>query len=69
MEELQMNSCSFEPGAAAMKLFDKQEIEFEFMTYGARMKTERRIRIKIFNEKGYPQASIKIPYLNKKILW
>lgn len=64
--DLQMSECSFEPDAPAMKLFDLQETEFEFMTYGARLKTERRVRIKIFNEKGYQHASIRIPYFNKK---
>ena len=66
MAELQMQGCSFEPEASAMKIFDVQESQFELMTYGARIKTERRVRIKIFNDKGYEHASIRIPYLHKK---
>jgi hypothetical protein len=64
--DLKLKDCSFEPGATAMKLFDVQEAEFEFGAYGSRLKTEHRVRIKIFNEKGYTHASIKIPYYSKK---
>jgi hypothetical protein len=66
MAELQMQRCSFEPEAPAMKIFDVQESTFELMTYGARLKIERRVRIKIFNDKGYEHASIRIPYVHKK---
>ncbi len=64
--DLQLTDCSFEPGADAMKLFDIEETEFEIYTYSLRLKSERRIRIKIFNEKGYKNAIIKIPYFSKK---
>jgi hypothetical protein len=66
LSELQLKSCSFEPEANAMKLFDTGEIDFDLYTGGSRLKTERRVRIKIFNEKGYKQASIRIPYFSKK---
>ena len=64
--DLQLKSCSFEPDASAMKLFDIQETKFEIFTYGTKLKTETRSRIKIFNEKGYKYASIRIPYFSKK---
>lgn len=63
---LHLKSCSFEPDAPAMKLFDVQETSFEISAYNARLKTERRVRIKVFNEKGYKHASVKIPYFSKK---
>lgn len=64
--EMTLKSCLFEPDAPAMKLFDVQETEFNIFSDGARLKTERRVRIKIFNEKGYKHATVKIPYLSKK---
>jgi len=65
-QELELKSCSYEPAANAMKLFDVQEIEFEPSASGVKLTTERRVRIKIFNEKGYKYASIRIPYFSKK---
>ncbi|MES1214474.1 MAG: DUF3857 domain-containing protein [Bacteroidota bacterium] len=64
--DLQMKSCSFEPDASAMRLFDFLESEYEPLVFGDKIRTERRVRIKIFNEKGYPYATIKIPYYNNK---
>lgn len=64
--DLNLKSCSFEPDAVAMKLLDIQETRFEYGSYGSRLKTERRIRIKIFSERGYDHASIKLPYFSKK---
>jgi len=64
--DLQLTACPFESDAAAMKIFDIEESGFEMSPYGSRLKTERKVRIKIFNEKGYKQATIKIPYLSKK---
>lgn len=67
LADLQLKNCSFEPEAPAMKLFDVQEVQFELYVYGhTRFKTERRTRIKIFNEKGYKYASVKIPFLSKR---
>lgn len=65
-EDLRLSSCPFEPDAAAMKLFDIEETEFDFSGYDSKLKTERRTRLKIFNEKGYKYASIKIPYFSKR---
>jgi Domain of Unknown Function with PDB structure (DUF3857) len=64
--DLQLSSCMFEPDADAMKLFDVQEVEFDPSDYMIRITTERRVRIKIFNERGYKNASINIPYFSKK---
>lgn len=67
LADLQLKSCPIEPEAPAMKLFDIQEVEFDLFTYGhTRFKTERRTRIKIFSEKGYKYASVKIPFLSKR---
>ncbi len=67
MADLAMTSCSFEAGAPAMKLFDLTETDFKlFMSGGSKMKIEQRVRIKIFNEKGYEHANVKIPYINKR---
>lgn len=67
LADLQLKNCPFEPEAPAMKLFDVQEVEFDLYAYGhTRFKTERRTRIKIFNEKGYKYASVKIPFLSKR---
>jgi hypothetical protein len=66
--DLQLKSCSFEPGATAMRLFDVSEITFEVNPYGTRLETEHRVRIKIFDEKGFKHASIRIPYFSKKRL-
>lgn len=64
--DLNMPSCSFEPDAPAMKLLDVKDIRFDYFYYGSKIKTERRVRIKIFNEKGYKYATIRIPYFSKK---
>jgi Domain of Unknown Function with PDB structure (DUF3857) len=64
--DLRMKSCSFQPEAHAMILFDVQEIKFGLSDYDAKLVTERRVRIKIFDEKGYKSASIHLPYFSKK---
>jgi len=66
LDELKLSSCSFEAEATAMKLFDVQETEFSYSNYDSKLKTERRVRLKIFNERGYKHATIKIPYYSKK---
>ena len=63
--DLQLKSCSFEPDASAMKIFDIQNIEFNLGDYDAKLVTERRVRIKVFNQTGYKYASIRIPYFKK----
>ena len=64
--DLEMPSCAFEPDAPAMKLLDLTESDFDIYTYSTRLKTERKVRIKIFNQNGYPYATINIPYLSKR---
>ena len=64
--DLRMSSCSFDPGADAMKIFDVEEVNFEPSDFQTKMFVQRRVRIKIFNEKGYQYASIRIPYFSKK---
>ena len=66
LNELRLSSCAFEADATAMKLFDVQETEFSYSDYNSKLKTERRVRLKIFNENGYKHAAIKIPYFSKK---
>src|ERR1044071_5708731 len=44
-----------------MKLLDYQEKEL-IIRYNMMIKTVRRVRIKIFNEKGYAAANIVIPF-------
>lgn len=60
--ELQLKSCLFETDANAMKLFDIQESEYEPSAFGGKVVTKKRVRIKIFNEKGYKYASVRVPY-------
>jgi hypothetical protein len=65
MEELLMKECSFDKDAPAMKLIDFCESEFT-VDKNIKIQTERRIRIKIFNERGYSYANIQIPYNGRK---
>ena len=64
--DLLLSACPFETSAKAMKLLDLQEIEFEYDYYSSKLVTEKRVRIKVFNEKGYKHASIRIPYFSKR---
>ena len=67
MEDMLLKSCPFEPDANAMKLFEIQEVQVDVAGYsGLRMKTEKRVRIKIFSDKGFIHGSIKIPYYSKR---
>lgn len=65
-DDLKMKSCAFEPEAPAMKIFDLKNISFDMYYTGTKTKTERHVRIKIFNETGYKHATIKIPYFYKR---
>ena len=64
--ELQMTECSFDKGAAAMVIFNEAASSFRINLASSTLpffeQTEYRIRIKIFNEKGFNQANIKIRY-------
>lgn len=61
--ELDMRECEFEKQANAMKLLDIEEKEI-IADYGLKVKTEKRVRIKIFNRQGFEAATIKIPYIS-----
>ena len=63
--DLELSACPFEKDAVAMKLFDLQEAEFTLDGYVPELRTERRVRIKIFKNEGYKYASIKIPFFSK----
>lgn len=64
--DLLLTSCPFESSATAMKLLDLQEIDFDYDYYGSKLVTEKRVRIKVFNEKSYKHATIRIPYYSKR---
>lgn len=64
--DLELRQCAFEPDADAMKLYDILETEFEMATMYPFQRTTRKVRIKIFNEKGYKHANVRIPYFSKK---
>jgi len=65
VEDLQLKNCPFEPDAEAMKIFDVVETEFDMLSYKFQ-KSTRKVRLKIFNEKGFKHASITIPYFSKR---
>ena len=61
-----LKACPFEQEANAMKIFDIQEMEYEPSAFEGKIRTEKRVRIKIFNEKGFANATIYIPYYSNK---
>jgi hypothetical protein len=65
-QELEMKACEFESGAAAMVIFSEAESFFRINSGTATMpffeQTDYRIRIKIFNAKGFDESNIKIKY-------
>ncbi|HLY68759.1 MAG TPA: DUF3857 domain-containing protein [Puia sp.] len=67
MSELTMKECAFEKNANAMNLVQSVKIEFETVIRSAVPETtlEYRYRIKIFNERGFSAANIKIPYFSE----
>lgn len=64
IEDLQMKECSFSKGADAMYLIRTENVVFDIDTYSGTTKviTEYRVRIKIFTEPGFSNATITIPY-------
>lgn len=64
-EDLAMSSCAFEPDAPAMVLFHSRETEFLTRGEYGKFLSEVRFRLKIFTEKGFPHASISLPYSSK----
>jgi hypothetical protein len=61
-EELALKQCSFDPEAEAIILLDKAVVNHDDDYH---LITERRIRIKILNEKGIDRANIIIPFYHK----
>lgn len=61
-EEKKLKQCSFDPEAEAVILLDKAVVLHDD---DYQMITDRRIRIKILNEKGISRADIVIPYYTK----
>src|SRR4030095_8017280 len=61
-EEISLKQCSFDPEAEAVILLDKAVVNHDDEYH---MITERRIRIKILNEKGIDRANIVIPFYHK----
>ena len=59
--DLKLASCDFEKDANAMILFDKARVLFSTMGYVA---MERHKRVKILNEKGKEEGSVRIEYNN-----
>jgi hypothetical protein len=61
--ELQLQDCSFSPGAPAINLLKYREIELSVFPNGnTEVVTLTRFRIKIFDKKGYKNATITIPF-------
>jgi hypothetical protein len=61
-EEKKLKLCSFDPEAEAVILLDKAVVLHDD---DYQMITDRRIRMKILNEKGISRADIVIPYYTK----
>lgn len=68
IKELLLTSCPIDSNANAMNIYNTEKIVIEKpqYSYAFKIKTEKTVRVKIFNEKGYKYASIKIPYQNKQ---
>lgn len=67
--ELQLQDCSFSPGAAAIHLLKYKEIELSVFPNGnTELVTITRYRIKIFNKNGYKNATVTIPFFSDKTL-
>lgn len=60
-EEKNLKQCSFDPEAEAIILLDKAVASND----DYKLVTERRVRIKILNEKGLDRGNIIIPYYSK----
>ena len=58
-KDLEMKECDFDKNAEAVVLFDVKEAYFDIYSG---MQSERRVRIKILNDKGLDNANIHIKY-------
>lgn len=61
-EEILLKDCPFEPGVEAMYLYDAAEATIGSVGDDFTFETVYTVRIKIFNEKGFAQADVKIPF-------
>jgi hypothetical protein len=63
VEDLQMKECSMDKNADAMFLLDQGVVYYETNPQALfEMKEERRVRLKIFTEKGFEHANIRLTY-------
>ena len=63
VEDLQMKECSMDKNADAMFLLDQGVVYYETNSQALfEMKEERRVRLKIFTEKGFEHANIRLMY-------
>jgi hypothetical protein len=65
--ELKLEECPFEKDAAAMNLIKAAKIRLEVGEFSGvpTIITEYRVKIKIFNKKGFSAADVKIPYFEE----
>jgi len=65
--ELNLKECTFGKDAAAMNLFKTAKITMEANEFSGvpTLTTEYRIRIKIFNKRGFAAARVQIPYASE----
>jgi len=61
-EEKKLKLCSFDPEAEAIILLDQAVVKYDDEWH---MITERRVRIKILNERGMDRGNIIIPFYSK----
>ena len=61
--ELQMKKCDFSPEAPAVNLLKYREVKLSVFPNGnTEVVTSTRYRIKIFNKRGYENATVTIPF-------
>src|SRR5258708_11177302 len=61
--DLMITGCDFDKNAEALVLFDVEEVQCHVYPASVYARLKRHIRLKILNDKGLDQATIKIPYL------
>lgn len=65
--DLQMKECSFDKNAAAVNLIKSADTKLIVQQYNdPKVRTDYWVRIKIFNEKAFGEASISIPYVDSR---
>jgi hypothetical protein len=62
-EEIHFKECSFDKEAEAVVIFDDAWTDYDDDDY--KMRTTRRVRIKILNEKGLDRGNVIIPFYSK----